>query len=79
MRKETSNNKHDGPCKISECFASQRTQKQLQHSFLNILQKYYQFPILGTLGISGHFHQKQKSQETLMLICKQKMNSILNF
>ena len=32
-----------------------RTQKQLLHS----LQKYYQLPILGTLEISGHFHQKQ--------------------
>ena len=27
--------------------------------FLNILQKYYQLPILGTLDMSGHFHQKQ--------------------
>ena len=26
--------------------------------FLNILEKYYQLPILGILNMSGHFHQK---------------------
>ena len=26
--------------------------------FLNMLQKYYQLPILGILNMSGHFHQK---------------------
>ena len=30
--------------------------------FLNILQKYYQLPILGTLDMSGHFHQTQLCQ-----------------
>ena len=46
-----------GPHKISECFASQQNTKQLQQCFLNILQKYYQLPILGILDMSGHFHQ----------------------
>ena len=27
--------------------------------FLNILQEYYQLPILGVLGMSGRFYQKQ--------------------
>ena len=30
------------------------TQKPFWHFFLNILQKYYQIPILGTLDMSGH-------------------------
>ena len=35
---------------------------------------------LGTLDMSGHFHQKRQCQlvESLMLVCKQKMNSIPN-
>ena len=39
--------------------------------FPKILQKYYQLPILGTLDMSDHFHQKQYPQlaETLMFIC----------
>ena len=37
---------------------------QLQQFFQNILQKYYQLPILGILDMSSHFHQK----ETLMFI-----------
>ena len=36
-----------------------RTQMQLQQLFLNMLQKYSQIPILGTLDMSGHFHQKR--------------------
>ena len=36
-----------------------RTQKQLQCFFLNILEKYYELPILNTLDMSGHFHQEQ--------------------
>ena len=57
-----------------ECFTSHDT-------FLKILQKYYQLPTLGTLVVSGHFHQKQQCQlvETFMFICMQKMNSIPNF
>ena len=27
--------------------------------YLNVLEKYYQLPILGVLDMSGHFHQKQ--------------------
>ena len=42
-----------------------RTQNYLQYFFLNILQKYYQIPILGTLNISGHFHKK-----TIMQTCR---------
>ena len=30
----------------------------MQHFYLNILQKYYQIPILGTLDMSGNFYQK---------------------
>ena len=53
---ETSNNKHGWiPIKYLNGLHHNRTQNQLQHS----LQKYYQLPILGTLDISGHFHQKQ--------------------
>ena len=46
--------------------------------FLNISQKYYQLPIVGTLGMSGHFHQKGYYQlvETMTFICMQKMNFI---
>ena len=46
------------PHKILEHFDHNRTQKQFQHFFLIILQKYYQLRILGTLDMSGHFHQK---------------------
>ena len=36
-------------------------------------------PILCTLDVSGHLHQKRQCQfvETLMLVCMQKMNSLL--
>ena len=49
--------------------------------FLNILQKYYGLHILGNLEMSGQLHQKRYCLfvETLMFICMQKMNSILNF
>ena len=33
-------------------------QKQLQHFLVKILQKHYQFPILGTMDMSGNFHEK---------------------
>ena len=36
--------------------------KQLQHFFLNGLQKYYQLPILGTFDMSGYFHPKRWCQ-----------------
>ena len=79
--KETSNNKPDWtPVKYLIVLHHNRTQKQLQHSFLNMLQKYYQLPILGTLDISGHLHQKQPQLvKTLMFICMEKMNSLPNF
>ena len=65
-------NKHDWThAKYLNVLYHNRTQKQLQYFFLNILQKHYQLPILGT---SGHFHQKWKCQlvKTLMFICMQK-------
>ena len=48
---------------------------------VNILQRYYQLPILGTLDMSGNFHQKGLCQlvETLIFICMQKINFIYNF
>ena len=46
---------------------------QLQQFFLNILQKYYQLPILGILDMSSHFHQK----ETLKLWCPKCWNKLL--
>ena len=36
-----------------------RTKKQLQYFSLDILQKYYQLPILGTLEMSSRVHQKR--------------------
>ena len=49
-------------------------------NILNIMQKYYQLPILETLNMSGHFTINQcQLPETLMFICMQKMNSIPNF
>ena len=52
--------KHDWtPVKYLNVLHHNITQKQLQHFFLNIMQKHYQLPILGTLDMSGHFHQKQ--------------------
>ena len=48
---KTSNNKYDWtPIKYLNVLHHNRTQKQLRQYFLNILQKYYQLPILGTLG-----------------------------
>ena len=45
--------------KCLNIFNHNRTQKQLQYLFLNILQKYYQLLILCALYImSGLFHQK---------------------
>ena len=40
------------------------------------MQKYYQLPILSTMGISGHI---KNDNANLMFICMQKMNSIPNF
>ena len=52
------NKKHNwAPVKYLNILHHSRTKKQLQH-FLIILQKCYQLPILGTLDMSGHFHQK---------------------
>ena len=54
---------------------------EIKYYFLKTLQKYYQLLILGTLNMSGYFHQEQKSQlvETQMFIYMQKMNSIHDF
>ena len=44
------------PHKIYQCFTSFVTiehKSMLQYFFLNILQKYYQLPIVDTLGKSG--------------------------
>ena len=46
------------PIKYLNVLHHNRMQKWLQHFFLNKLQKYYKLPILGTLDITGHFHQK---------------------
>ena len=55
----TSNNELDWTLvKYLNALHQNRTQKQLQHFFQNILQKYYQLHILGFLDMSGHFHQK---------------------
>ena len=55
----TSNNEHDWtPAKYVNVLHHNITQKQLQQFFFDILQKYYQLPILGTLDMSRHFHQK---------------------
>ena len=48
--------------KYRNIFASQYNKKAVQHFCLNILQKYYQLPILSTLDISGHFHQNGSGQ-----------------
>ena len=50
----------------------------MQHFYLNILQKYYQIPILGTLDMSGNFYQKRYSKlvETLKFICMQKTSTL---
>ena len=49
----TSNNEHVWTtAKYLNVLHHNRTQKQLRHFFLNILQKYYQFPVLGTLNIA---------------------------
>ena len=58
--KGVSNNQHDWTLvKYLNVLHHNKTQKQLRLFFLNILQKYYQLPILGTLDMSGHFHKKQ--------------------
>ena len=55
---KTCNNEHDwNLITYLNVLHHNRTQKQLQH-FFNILQKYCQIPILDTLSMSGHFHQK---------------------
>ena len=57
-----------------QSFASQQNAKAVATLFLKIMQKYYQLRILGTLDMSGHFHEKRECQleETLMFICMQK-------
>ena len=55
---QTSENKHDWiPVECLNVSQQNRTQKHFQ-TFFNTLQKYYQLPILGTLDMFGHFHQK---------------------
>ena len=56
MLKITSNNKYDWtPMMHLNVWHHNRTQKQFPQFFLNILQKYYQLPIVGTLDMYGHF------------------------
>ena len=51
-------NKHDcNHVKYLNVLYNNRRQKLLQYFFLTIA-KYYQLPILGTLDMSGHLHQK---------------------
>ena len=51
-------NKHDCThVKYLNVLYNNRRQKLLQYFFLTIA-KYYQLPILGTLDMSGHLHQK---------------------
>ena len=58
-KQQKSNKVYDyKPVKYLNALHHDRTQKQLQHFFLNLLQKYYQLPILGALDMSGHFLQK---------------------
>ena len=66
--------------KYLNTFHLNRTQSSCNNCFLNILQKYYQLHILGTLDMYGYLHQKQqwKIAESLMFMCLQKMNSISN-
>ena len=55
----TSNNKHDWtPIKYLNILHHNRTQKQFQYFFLNILHKYYQLPVLRTVDMFCHFYQK---------------------
>ena len=50
------------------------------HTFSNILQKFNKLPFLGTLDMSGYFHQKLIIQLLEVLILMNfKMNSIHNF
>ena len=50
------------------------------HTFSNILQKFNKLPFLGTLDMSGYFHQKLIIQLVEVLILMNfKMNSIHNF
>ena len=52
-------NKHDWThAKYLNVLYHNRTQKQLQYFFLNILQKYFQLLVSGTLDMSGHLHRK---------------------
>ena len=57
---KTSNNEHDWKrVTYLNVLLDNRTQKQLQYSFLIILQKFNELPIVGTIDVSGCFHQKQ--------------------
>ena len=63
---KTSNKEHDrNPVQYLNVLHHNRTQKQLRYFFLNILQKYYQLPILGVLNMPGHFLQKRQCQLNL--------------
>ena len=72
-----SKNKHDWiPIRYLNILHHNRIQKQLLHFFLNMLQKYHQLSILGTLDLHDNFHQKPLCQlvETLTFICMQKLS-----
>ena len=66
------------PTKYLNILQHNRTQKSSQDIFLNILQKYYQLPLLGTLGMSGHFHQNSNAnlKKLWCLPACKKMNCI---
>ena len=57
---KTSNDEHDWiPINSVKVLYHNRTQTQSQNLLLKILPSYYQLPILGTLDMSHHFHQKR--------------------
>ena len=65
---KTSINEHDWTplkyldvIKYLDVLHHNRTQKQLRHFFLKILQEYYELPILGTLDMSDHFYQNNEN------------------
>ena len=60
---KTSNNEQDWtPITHLNILHRNGIPKQLQHFFLNGLQKYYQLSILGTFDMSGYFHHKRWCQ-----------------
>ena len=70
---KTSKNEHDWTLlKYLNFLHHNRIKKQLRHFFLKILQKHYQFPILETLDMSGHFHQNSDSFQKLWCLFRYK-------